>query len=209
MFDYLQQVKTTQRSAEITGAGADRQWTISLTKVFDSPIDDVWDAITNPQRIPRWFLPISGNLEVEGRFQLENNAGGTIEKCDPPKHFVATWEYGDRVSRIDVSLSADSDSTTRVRLRHSGALDEARWAEFGPADAGIGWDLALVGLAQHLTSATGEVDNLMGTELSLRMIEVSGDGWREANIGAGTDKAAAAAAAERTRAFYTGMMPAE
>ena len=52
---------------------------------------DVWDACTNAERIPRWFLPMTATC---GRrpFQFEGNAGGTVDRCDPPDGFEATWE---------------------------------------------------------------------------------------------------------------------
>ena len=36
--------------------------------IGDAAIDDVWDACTNPERIPRWFLPVSGDLRLGGRY---------------------------------------------------------------------------------------------------------------------------------------------
>ena len=57
--------------------------TVILARTYDTTIDDLWDACTNPDRIPRWFLPISGDLRLNGRYQLEGNAGGTIERCEP------------------------------------------------------------------------------------------------------------------------------
>src|SRR5262249_53577559 len=56
---------------------------------------DLWDALTNPERIPRWFLPVSGELKVGGRYQLEGNAGGVVERCDEPELFAVTWEFGE------------------------------------------------------------------------------------------------------------------
>jgi uncharacterized protein YndB with AHSA1/START domain len=56
---------------------------------------------TNPERIPRWFLPVSGELKEGGRYQLEGNAGGTITRCDPPHGFDATWEMGSDMSWIE------------------------------------------------------------------------------------------------------------
>ena len=53
--------------------------------------DEVWDALTNPERIPRWFLPISGELRLGGRYQFTGNAGGTITQCDPPRALAVTW----------------------------------------------------------------------------------------------------------------------
>ena len=46
------------------------------------PIEDVWDALTNPERIGRWFLPISGDYRLGGRYQFEGNAGGEIVACE-------------------------------------------------------------------------------------------------------------------------------
>jgi hypothetical protein len=36
-------------------------------------------------------MPISGDLRVGGRYRLEGNASGTIERWDPPRSFAATW----------------------------------------------------------------------------------------------------------------------
>ena len=79
---------------------------------YSAPAGDVWDALTNPDRIPRWLLPISGDLRLGGRYQLEGNAGGTIETCDPPRHLGVTWEYEGGISWVDVHL-AESGETRR------------------------------------------------------------------------------------------------
>ena len=68
---------------------------------------DLWDAVTSSERIPRWFLPITGELKVGGSYQLEGHASGTVLSCDPPKSFTATWEYGGNVSWVDVNISGD------------------------------------------------------------------------------------------------------
>lgn len=59
---------------------------------------DLWSALTDRERIPRWFLPVSGDLEVGGRYQTEGNAGGVVERCDEPELFAVTWEMGPTVS---------------------------------------------------------------------------------------------------------------
>ena len=56
----------------------------SIAQTYPTPIEDLWDACTNAERIPRWFLPISGDLRVGGRYQLEGNASGTVQTCDAP-----------------------------------------------------------------------------------------------------------------------------
>src|SRR5215216_3248253 len=67
---------------------------VEARRTYSAAIDDVWDACTNPERLPRWFLPVSGDFQVGGRYQFEGNAGGVIERCDEPSLLAVTWEYG-------------------------------------------------------------------------------------------------------------------
>jgi uncharacterized protein YndB with AHSA1/START domain len=77
---------------------------VVASRTYNTKMEDVWDAITNAERIPRWFLPVSGELRVGGRYQLEGNAGGEITRCEPPRHLALTWEYGGDVSWVNVQL---------------------------------------------------------------------------------------------------------
>src|SRR5438105_5725492 len=81
---------------------------VTLTRLYDTDVDDLWDALTSKERIPRWFLPVEGDLQLGGRYQLKGNAGGTITACTPPDYFAATWEFGGAASWIDVRLAAAS-----------------------------------------------------------------------------------------------------
>ncbi len=89
-----------------------------ISQVYAAPVEDVWDACTNPERIPRWFVPVSGELRLGGRYQLEGNASGTIERCDPPESFAASWESGGETSWIEVRLTAEPDGRTRLQIEH-------------------------------------------------------------------------------------------
>ena len=124
---------------------------VTLTRLYDTDVDDLWDALTSKERVPRWFLPVEGDLQLGGRYQLKGNAGGTITACTPPRHFAATWEFGGATSWIDVRLAAERDKA-RLTLEHT-AIIEDHWNQFGPGAVGIGWDLALAGLERYL--ATG------------------------------------------------------
>jgi uncharacterized protein YndB with AHSA1/START domain len=190
---------------------ADEARTVVIGRTYDAPLEDVWDACTNPERIPRWFLPVSGELREGGRYQVEGNAGGVVERCDPPKSFTATWEFGGQVSWIELRLSEAVGGGTRLELEHIAHLSD-HWAQFGPGAVGVGWDLALLGLTRHLVSGTA-VDREAGlafpaSEEGRRFVEESSRGWCEAAIAAGADAAEATAAAERTFAFFTGTGPA-
>jgi len=41
---------------------------VLLRRSYPAPIEDVWDAMTDPDRIKRWFLPVSGELRAGGSF---------------------------------------------------------------------------------------------------------------------------------------------
>jgi uncharacterized protein YndB with AHSA1/START domain len=180
--------------------------TVSLTRAYDAPVEDVWDACTNPERIPRWFLPVSGELREGGRFELHGNASGTIESCDPPHGFTATWEFGGQVSRIELRLEPAGDGT-RFTLLHSVPEDD-HWRRFGPGAVGVGWDLGLWGLGRHIESGAA-VDreaaaSWMASADGREFVTTSGRSWGEAHAAAGADADTARAAADATVAAYTG-----
>src|SRR2546423_3225109 len=115
MIEVAHQINAVRRQVGTCVLEAGEARTITISQTYDASIDDVWDACTNPERIPRWFLPISCDLRVGGRYQLEGNAGGKIERCDPPNSFAATWEYGGGVSRIEGRLSAQPKKREPLR----------------------------------------------------------------------------------------------
>lgn len=207
MIEVAGHVNETSRSVGSRTLEAGEARTVTIAREYAAPLEDLWDACTNPERIPRWFLPVSGDLRLGGRYQLEGNAGGTIESCDPPRGFSATWEYGDQVSWIELRLSAAGDGRTRFELEHIAHVDD-KWEEFGPGAVGVGWDLALLGLSLHLDSGEAvdpaAVQSWMATDDGKRLVEQCSAAWGEASAAAGTDREAARRAAERTTAFYTG-----
>ncbi|MCG5216589.1 SRPBCC family protein [Streptosporangium sp. KLBMP 9127] len=213
MIDVSGQINAVRRQIgnRVLEAGEARVLTISQT--YDTTVDDVWDACTNPERIPRWFLPISGDLQLHGRYRFEGNAEGTIERCDPPKSFAATWEYGGEVSWIEVRLSADPEGGTRFELEHVAHVDDERWTEFGPGAVGVGWDMGLMGLAIHLSGAEAvdpqEIAAWAASDEGRQFMTLSSRHWGDASIAAGSPEAEAREAEARTTAAYTATPPAE
>ena len=167
---------------------------------------DVWGALTDAQRLPRWFLPVSGQLRPGGRYQLEGNAGGVVESCREPESFAVTWEFGGMVSWLQVHL-APSDGGTTLELVHEAPVDPEFWAKFGPGAVGVGWDLALMGLGSHLGSGA-PVDPELAATFTLTpegvaFVRRAAAGWAQAAAADGDDPAAAREAADRTVATYT------
>ena len=176
------------------------------TRTYETSMDDLWNALTDIERIPRWFLPISGDLRLGGRYQFEGNAGGEILVCEAPRHLSVTWEFGGGVTWVDVSLS-DVPEGTQLKLEHTAHVDE-RWAEYGPGAVGIGWEMGLYGLANHIVtggeSVTEEGLAWMGSPEGKSFMRQSGEGWYGADVAGGAPEAEARAAADRTIAAYTG-----
>lgn len=193
------EVRTGERDGATTRVAVAR-------RTYATDPDDLWQALTDPERIPRWFLPVTGELEVGGRFQVEGNAGGTVQRCDAPARFAVTWEYGSTVSWLEVRLAA-TDGGTLLELVHEAPADPDMWAQFGPGAVGVGWDLALMGLGLHLdTGAPVDPDEglAFATSPSGRdFVGAAAADWAEAAIADGDDPDDARAAAGRTVEFYT------
>ena len=208
MIDVKHQISTVRRTvgSRVLDSGTARVSTIS--QVYDTDIEDLWEAVTTAERIPRWFLPVSGELRQGGHYQFEGQAGGTIERCDRPTGFAATWEYGGEVSWVEVRLTPEGDGRTRFELEHVAHVDDERWAEYGPGAVGVGWDSALLGLAGHLSADDTAVNPdtaaaWVASPDGKLFMALSSEAWCAARIAAGTDEAAARAAAGRTTAAYT------
>lgn len=180
---------------------------VVASRSYDTTVEDLWDAITSAERIPRWFLPVTGELRLGGRYQLQGNAGGTITRCDAPHHLALTWEFGGDVSWVTVQLKPEGDGA-RLELEHIAQVGGEFWDQFGPGAVGVGWDLTLVGLGQHLR--TGEAVDPKAAEAwtmspeGKDFLRRSSADWCRASIAYGTPEAAATAAAARTTAFYSG-----
>ncbi|MFC7330080.1 SRPBCC family protein [Marinactinospora rubrisoli] len=203
MTDETEQIAAAHRQVGTRALETGPGRTVAIARTYDADIDDVWTACTDPGRLRRWFLPVSGDLRLGGRYHLEGNASGTIERCDPPNGFEATWEFGGDVSRIEVRLTPVSGERTRLELTHI-APDNEHWTEYGPGAAGVGWDIGLRALGVHLRGLeVPREEDWAATEEGVRFMALSSERWGEADIAGGTDPADARARARRTAAFYT------
>jgi len=151
MIDILNQLNAIQRQVSRRTADGTEEVSVLLTRRYDAAIEDVWDAITDPDRIKRWMMPISGDLRVGGKFQLEGNAGGEILQCEPPRRLKVT--FGGETSIVEVRLASDGDERTTLELEHTVPIEMAGGGA-GALYVGPGWDGALMGLGLFLA---GEV----------------------------------------------------
>ena len=133
---HLGAVERSVSSLELDGRPAR---TVALSRCFAMTVEDLWSAVTSRERLPRWFLPISGQLELGGRYQFEGNAGGMITTCERLSSLALTWEFGGDVSWVEVRFPGDGAGSARLALTHTAHVSEL-WGEYGPGAVGVGWD---------------------------------------------------------------------
>ena len=162
---------------------------VALSRSFATTLADLWEAVTSADRIPRWFPPVSGNLEPGGRYQVEGNAGGSIVACEARSHFGLTWEFAGDVSWVEVQMWEEEAGRVGLTLVHTALLSE-HWDTFGPGAVGVGWEAAFLGLALHIADPSWPKPDEMEFATSPEgraFIHGSSEAWAQAAIAAGTD----------------------
>ena len=208
MIEIVREIEAVQREVGEDRLPAGVSRVIRLRRDYDAPIDDVWDALTNPERIGRWFLPISGDFRLGGRYQFEGNAGGEIVACERPHRLKVTWDNGAPTadadaSELEVRLATVDGDATRLELVHIAGVPDEMWREYGPGAVGVGWEHGLLGLALHLRG--GSVGDPEAWQLSAEGRDFatrSSAAWGEASRAAGADAETVARNVANTSAFY-------
>jgi uncharacterized protein YndB with AHSA1/START domain len=117
---------------------------------FDTGIDDLWSALTDPTRLARWLGEFDGDLRLGGEFKArffasEWEGAGKVEVCDPPRRLVvSTTDAGSTDEHIiEATLSADGDRTVLI-------LEERGMPVNLLAAYGAGIQIHVEDLAAHL-----------------------------------------------------------
>ena len=83
-YDFEKHLGQVERSVSSLERGGKPARAVTLTRTYDTTVDDLWDAVTSPERLPRWFAPVGGDLKLGGRYKVHGNAGGEVTACEPP-----------------------------------------------------------------------------------------------------------------------------
>lgn len=212
-FDIAGHLGATTRAVENVTRDGQPAKDVIAARVYDTDIADLWDAVTDGTRLARWFAPVSGELRLGGHYAVEGNASGTITACEAPRHFAGTWEFMGHVSWIEVFLEPEGEGT-RLEIHHIAPHPNPHWDQYGAGAAGVGWELGLLGLAEHLNRPADDVraEGLGGWETSgeaKELVRAASADWGRASSDGGDDPAQARLAAEATRRFYSGEPPLE
>jgi uncharacterized protein YndB with AHSA1/START domain len=126
----------------------DNKGTVRVEDVYDTDIQDLWTALTDPTRLARWIARVEGDLRLGGQitasFTSTWSGSGRIDVCDAPHRLLVTWHEGtDEETTIEAELAAEGDRTRLVIHDRGIPIDELPFH-------GAGWQA-------HLEDLTAEV----------------------------------------------------
>lgn len=138
---------------------ADGAGVVRIEDRYDTTIEDLWTALTDPTRLARWYGRVEGDLRPGGQFTsyIEANdieSAGRVDACEPPRRLQVTtretdesYERGQGVppfdARIEVTLIAVGDQTDLTIQVRGMPLDKI-------AFFGAGWQIHAENLATYL-----------------------------------------------------------
>jgi uncharacterized protein YndB with AHSA1/START domain len=128
---------------------ADGKGVVRMEDRFDTDIDDVWSALTDPGRLARWLGEVEGDLRLGGEYRFRFFASGSegtgrVEACEPPRRLLLAHGLDQPdVKVIEVTLAADGDQTILVVEERGMPLDLL-------AAYGAGVQVHVEDLAAHL-----------------------------------------------------------
>jgi uncharacterized protein YndB with AHSA1/START domain len=116
---------------------------------YDTDVNDLWSALTDPERLARWIAEVEGDLRLGGKFRARFTSTwegtGRVEACEPPRRLLVVTKQTDEIDEqaIEATLTADGDQTILV-------IEERGLPAGHLAGYGAGWQVHLEDLAAHI-----------------------------------------------------------
>jgi uncharacterized protein YndB with AHSA1/START domain len=99
---------------------ADGKGVVRMEDRFDTDIDDLWSALTDPSRLARWLGEVAGDLRLGGEFRARFFDGwegtGRVEVCEPPRRLLVVTKHDRQQNEqtMEAVLTADGGQTILV-----------------------------------------------------------------------------------------------
>jgi uncharacterized protein YndB with AHSA1/START domain len=121
---------------------------IRVEDLYDTDIEDLWSALTVPERLSRWLAEVDGDLRLGGSFNVTFTSSwegpGRIDVCEPPHRLLLTMNPdAPEETVIEALLSAEGAKTRLVIEDRAIALEELY-------EYAAGWQAHLEDLTAHL-----------------------------------------------------------
>jgi uncharacterized protein YndB with AHSA1/START domain len=131
---------------------------------FQTDIEDLWSALTDPLRLARWLGEVEGDLRLGGTFRARFFASGwegtgRVELCEPPQRLLVRTKDVDEGEEHDIeaTLTANGEETRLVIQERGMPVDQL-------AGYGAGIQIHVEDLAAYL-AGRGRVDKRRWDEL--------------------------------------------
>jgi uncharacterized protein YndB with AHSA1/START domain len=99
----------------------DGKGVVTVEDSFDSDIETVWSAITDPSRLAVWWGEVEGDLRLGGEYHAHVYASGwdgtgRVDACEAPRRLKVLTREPDQPEEqsIEVTLTSDGGKTTLV-----------------------------------------------------------------------------------------------
>jgi uncharacterized protein YndB with AHSA1/START domain len=117
--------------ARILGSlrSADGKGVVRMEDRFDTNIDDLWSALTDPSRLARWLGEVEGDLRLGGEFRFRffasgSEGAGRVDSCEPPRQLLLAMALGQPDEDvIEATLTAEGGQTILVWEERGMPLD--------------------------------------------------------------------------------------
>jgi uncharacterized protein YndB with AHSA1/START domain len=100
---------------------ADGRGFVRIEERFETDVDDLWSALTEPRRLARWLGEVEGDLRLGGAFRARFFASGwegtgRVEVCEPPHRLLVRTQVADEPDEgaTEATLTADGEGTILV-----------------------------------------------------------------------------------------------
>lgn len=139
-------------SGRILGSlrSADGKGIVRVRDRFDTDIDELWSALTDPRRLARWLGEVEGDLRVGGGFRAHFDSSGwegtgRVEVCDPPQRLLVMTRHAKQSDEhaVEATLTSGGDHTVLVLEERGMRLDQL-------AGYGAGVQIHVEDLAAHI-----------------------------------------------------------
>jgi uncharacterized protein YndB with AHSA1/START domain len=130
----------------------DGQLVLVQTREFRASIEDVWAAVTEPERLARWIGtwtgdPTTGSVMFAMTFEgQEEGDAMVIRVCEPPHRLHVTSQVGEEWWLLELDLT-HADGVTTLTFSQPGILPEQ------VGNVAPGWDYYLDRLVDAETGA--------------------------------------------------------
>jgi uncharacterized protein YndB with AHSA1/START domain len=122
---------------------------VHLEDVYPTDIDDLWSAVSEPERLKRWLVEVSGDTSAGQTFAARFTSGWDgrlrVDVCDAPHNLLVT-AFDDEYSTetvMEATLTPEGAGTRLVIEERGLPLDYY-------ADHGSGWQAHFEDLAAYL-----------------------------------------------------------